>query len=291
MKRLLIGLTIFISFTSIAKASDLLGPELSCVADGIKQATGGKVEPSERWIALLGSAAQEFHGPRAIQRGGEQARNWLQTRVISMVQTYGFCSAFPRKAEDAGYSGIFEKNDVFAARKYFLGQGRTSFSQMDKKEQVKYLEMMGFKEPGLLTKNVKPLKDLFNVEGDWWTNSIQNRKKDFTSYLERLVDSQRSPTSAEATPVATTNIFVDNGMGQGLKECLSQVDSLQVNNPIFNSKHKDHRKASTDFCTKVAASCGIDGSSFCNIDGVRSNSSGSPASSTGGTAGDFFGTK
>lgn len=80
--------TAFIALTasSIATAQtpSKLGPELSCVEQGLRDA--GHSDVSDRYLALLGTVVQAQHGP--FRTDDPEA---FQSRVIQMIESNGYC--------------------------------------------------------------------------------------------------------------------------------------------------------------------------------------------------------
>lgn len=278
---------------------------LSCISCGIEKFTGMK--PSEKYLALLGFTTSKYAylGRTENERGtlteyghaadGTKALELFQRNVIEKVQATGFCvdgkvdrdgnliggkgyGKIPSSFLTLVYSSISgsrSTNSVPVVKnKQVVGrESSTGYTTDQEKELVKFYGL----------KNVQQLKNLYEIEG-WTYLTPSERQKVFRANLS---------TAPEGNPYAESSslnqsLYNVEDSGEGLKECMSQLNSLQTKkDSIFNLKQKNSENQ--EICQLMAVECDIP-MDFCTKTPVpaMTNPGSNSNSGTGSSGGNLF---
>lgn len=292
MTRFLLSVVAVFSFTanSLAEPTPFLKDatdSIKCVQQGIKDHFKLKDDPSDKWLIFLAASIQENDGPLKLnfRRGKEmevveQNRLKFNNRLISMVQTYGFCSSLPRlaspyKAGLGNLGGVLPGIGRFVDGTDATAKMSLNFSKIaerDKDAARNFLELLG------LDRKSKKFPDLVKFEHDnptWFATSIPNRKKDFISKIDKMMADtvEEKITGGWGEESTTTTSTKKSPISDGFKECLAQIKHQNEKNPIFSDSLRNGKEGSTKFCQSMGKACGLDLVAACKPEGSASQGS------------------
>lgn len=161
--------------------SKLLGKELSCVRDGLKK-LGYK--PSERYLALVGTGVQAANG--AYDSNQDASRQMFRSRVISMIQSYGFCD------EDSYPSHDIKPHHLGHMRRWLTADG----GKAQPKLGLAYCQQM--MDPSTHEATAREFYDVYGLRTETKSAVTSGKKKKLVESLGNSVDD------------AFTSIFVQN---------------------------------------------------------------------------------
>jgi hypothetical protein len=265
----LTGLLVAPFFSSAADKLFLENAELKCVADGVEIATEGPnhsegLRPSEKYIALLGFAAQRNY--KGVGNSGAGRELYLE-RVIQMLQANGFCMANKLDGggvptSQLGYGDVVrDKSNKAAPYLMYAVAGLRSREQkdgntksaLDTKQMKEVVKYFGFQDES-------HIQNIFKHDG-WSSLEPDQRQRLFSEHVENT--SAVDPENQNSL----RGMYASNEYGEGLKNCFSQMKLMQNSNTIFNLKNTKNgrRPDSRKFCETVAKECKLESTTFCSV--------------------------
>jgi hypothetical protein len=258
--------------------SRLLGRELSCVRDGLKKLGHN---PSERYLALLGAGIQASHGPYNTARDPEALKSF-QTRVIAMVQSYGYC-------DEAVYPSFTQDSDISTVRRLLTADNGNARNV----KGMRYVEVATGSSSGTAS---QPLFRLFGLRsrdqsGGWFGAKPDPVEHAFTSLFARdtqawerqdVIQRQNAFTLWEGRQdryetTAFENCHqnakgkMENDLAFNLNALGRDSRALAVRDSQARQRMIDVSDASRNTCRSMAESCGLNVGLACNTRGLMNN--------------------
>lgn len=251
---------------------------LSCICDAVQKRT--TAAPSPVWLAALAMSIQdqealkldfqpvdpldkeEKREDEAGEKDGQMARlDLFHRRMAEKIQAFGTC--FTQQLDDSGapdpkkttFRVLSDRDERDAL---LCGTGQTPLRGETCKDLA---ETIGFENQSSLFEFLNP-KD--------WRHLTSNDRRKHWSESERLNQ-------------AIEGKKFRRSRGHGLKECLSQIQTLQTKIDAFDTKNDDNKI----FCYSMADSCHIP-NDFCNAPDPRDTSAPRGQRSPPATPGSVF---
>lgn len=309
-KLLMIGLASTFALSAQAlecEQHDLL-KDLACIKCSLKEATG--TNPSDKWIALLGTAAQY----RAKQDGRTLSKDsTLKKQVIEMIQAYGFCDEEPAdgnlkpyKFESTKRGRGKNKSDIDGLWNFLQGAEnlenttrKCEDGDLCGKTQQGVMSVYGFEQSGnfISPSKIKNFETLFSHKhGEFKDMNAIQRQEAFRKVLASIDFNDATPaTTGENGTTTRSSIFSKDPNGQGLKECLTRVNELingkSAGGAVFHLTDKVASKtqdANIGLCKKMATDCGMGDTDFCNFQTPEQKNQAKETKSRDSKMPDFF---
>jgi hypothetical protein len=258
--------------------SRLLGRELSCVRNGL---TNLGHNPSERYLALLGAGIQASHGPYNTTRDPEALKSF-QTRVIAMVQSYGYC-------DEAVYPSTTQDSDISTIRRLLTADNGNARNVRG----MRYVEVATGAASGTAS---QPLFRLFGLRSrdqstPWFGSRPDPVEHAFTTMFARdpqawerqdVIQRQSAFTLWEGRQDSYENTAFENchqnAKGKMENDLAFNLDALgrdaraaAVRDPAVRQRMIDVSEASRSTCRSMAESCGLNVGLVCNSRGLMNN--------------------
>lgn len=265
-----------ISVEQSREAEKILGKELKCVHDGLARVG---YAPSPKYLALLATGIQADNG--AFNPNQETSRAQLQKRVISMVQSYGFC-------DEASYSSRgLKAHHLTKLRRWMSAdngkarpaQGMSYLKQMMDPQSESLVsrdlndifgiraEIRASKKDESKTESERfdrsvetPFRALFMGHDDWQKRSLADRQARIHDWREAKASSAFAKCHANAQERRKRDRAFQ------LQELrLSEAKSAERALLSQKRRQKMERiyKANMNVCMTMAASCGVDAAKAC----------------------------
>lgn len=233
---------------------------LSCVACGVKDVVGRT--PSFRYLSLLAVAANQYTELDTANRPGRknnnitanfEARNNFYRLMAEQIQAYGFC--LDKKIDNNG--------NITTAKGY------GHLTREDWRE-VTPLIVNSVKAPGSALRSAaktygfasdEAMKETLSPGANWDKMTAKERQAAFRTHLNKALKPNTSGEYGSKNDV----INIDESNGQGLEDCMRQLNTLQTRNgSMFNYQSSAYTERSKNLCKSISISCGITDANYCN---------------------------
>ena len=251
--------------------TSLLGKELACVQQGLQ---GMGYQPSELFLALLATGVQASGAPHDVRN--EDGRRRLRTRMISMVQAYGFCdeNSYPSKG--------LKSHERRLLRRWLTADGGNAKA----KSGLSYLEQMT--DAQTKTHAAHALKSVFGLDPDVAANAksetkIRATEEAFAPYavdekkFQETMAHDRGDRVHDSKPARRNSRFAscerearqrrEKDDRFRLRDLKPKPIARDGRRPPFSEAEKIERtriaEANRGLCETMARSCGMDAAKIC----------------------------
>lgn len=244
---------------------------LSCVACGIKDVVGRT--PSFKYLSLLAVSNNQFNDLDPSSRRAKnnnvaanfEAREEMYRRMAEQVQAYGFCLD-ERISPDGNTTGQKGYGHLTRDEWKDITPFIASHPKASKTAMKDIARRYGFSTS-------EDMKELFHQE-KWTQLTAQQRQQNF----RRVLNTALKPNLTGSESQANAMIRFGDSSGDGLEDCLKQIDLLQTRkDSAFNYFQKTQTEKSNLICKSISRSCGLTDVQHC--DGPRATVAAAPRTS------------
>ena len=251
--------------------SRLLGKELGCVRDGLVSLG---LQPSEKYLALLGAGVQMSRGPFKTTLDPEALQNF-QSEVIGTVQAFGICSeaAYPSQNLTDPQSAMHVRNlltadngKITSTGMDYVGQALAADARARSGSFYRLFGLRGqakgiFQFSGATDPVERGLSGLFPDANTWNSKKITDQQRLLSGWKGH--GDALDKTSFEKCQKDAAARMNQGGQAFNLEALSTENRYASVRDSLVKDKMVNVSKESLKVCTAMAEACALETAQVC----------------------------